>query len=160
MGTGDASAIPRTGDADLPICTGNAIMHTPEDLPRVLDAVAASLRPGGTMSFESRNPALREWERWTPQATLTDRDTHLGRLREWLEVTDVDDTGRVVFDAHNVPPGEQDRVYTSVLYFRTAEELGNQLDAAGFHHITIAGDWDGTPVEEHSRILLVRAERA
>jgi SAM-dependent methyltransferase len=157
---GDATAIPATGDADLAICTGNAIMHvTPEDLPTVLNALAASLRPGGTVSFESRNPAFREWERWTPEATLGERDTHLGRLREWLEVTDVDDSGRVVFDAHNLLPDEEDRIYTSVLYFRTAEELHDHLETAGFHHVTVTGNWDGEPVDDNSRILLFRAER-
>lgn len=157
---GDATAIPVTGDADLVVCTGNAIMHVgPADLPTVLDAVAASLRPGGTVSFDSRNPAFREWERWTPEATLGERDTAVGRLREWLEVTDVDDSGRVVFDAHNVFPDGQDRVYTSVLHFRTAEEFIEQLRAAGFSGITVAGNWDGSPVDHESRILLFRAER-
>lgn len=73
-------------------------------------AALAALRSGGIVSFESRNPAFREWERWTPEATRGERVTSVGRLREWHDVTDVRE-GRVVFDAHNVFPDGEDRVY-------------------------------------------------
>jgi SAM-dependent methyltransferase len=157
---GDAAALPATAAADLAICTGNAIMHVrPHELPATLTSLAGALRSGGTLSFESRNPAYREWERWTPEATYGERDAPVGRLREWLEVTDVDD-GRVVFDAHNVFPDGEVRVYTSVLFFRTAEEFATELSRAGFTDIICNGDWRGGPVEDGSSFLLFRARRA
>jgi SAM-dependent methyltransferase len=157
---GDAAALPATATADLAICTGNAIMHIgPDELPSTLTSLAGALRPGGTLSFESRNPADRAWERWTPEATYSERDTPVGRLREWLEVTDVDD-GRVVFDAHNVFPDGEVRMYTSVLFFRSADEFATELSRAGFTDIVCSGDWRGGPVENGSRILLFRARRA
>jgi SAM-dependent methyltransferase len=70
----DASALAPTGTADLAICTGNAIMQvTPAELPLTLRSIAAALRPGGVVSFESRNPACRAWEHWTPEATYSER---------------------------------------------------------------------------------------
>jgi SAM-dependent methyltransferase len=156
---GDAAALAPTGTADLAICTGNAIMHiSPEDLPAALTSLARALRPGGTLGFETRNPAYREWERWTPEATYGERDTAAGRLREWLEVTEVA-KGRVVFDAHNVFPDGEHRVYTSVLFFRTAKEFETALDSAGFTAVAVSGDWHGAPVEERSVILVFRATR-
>jgi SAM-dependent methyltransferase len=157
---GDASALPPDGAADLAICTGNAIMHvSPEDLPSTLASLAAALRSGATLSFESRNPAARSWEPWTPEATYTERRTPVGHLREWLDVTDARD-GRVVFDAHNVFPDGEDRVYTSVLFFRTAEEFQRELGLAGFTGIAWAGDWRGTPAGEASSFFVFRARRA
>ncbi len=154
---GDARALAPTGAADLAICTGNAIMHVnPGELPMTLTSLAGALRPGGTLSFESRNPSDRGWERWTPEATYGERVTPVGHLREWLEVTDVSD-GRVVFDAHNVFPDGQDRVYTSILYFRTAEEFQQALDLAGFTDVAWTGDWHGAPVEDKSRFFVIRA---
>jgi SAM-dependent methyltransferase len=154
---GDASAIEATGTVDLAICTGNAIMHiAPRELPETLRRLADALRPGGIFSFESRNPARREWESWTREATYGERMTSFGLLREWLEVTNIDG-GRVVFDAHNVFPGGEDRVYTSALHFRTAEELTRDLTSAGFTDITVWGDWRGAPVTDDSKILVVRA---
>lgn len=99
---GDATALPGSGDVDLVVCTGNAIQHiSTEELPTALIHIAGALRPGGIVSFESRNPSFREWERRTPQATVGERETPFGHLREWLEVTSVDDARRVVFDAQH-----------------------------------------------------------
>jgi SAM-dependent methyltransferase len=156
---GDASALARTGTADLVLCTGNAIMHvSPEELPSTLTSIAGALRTNGIVSFETRNPAHRAWQHWTPEATYSERVTSAGRLREWLEVIDVSE-GRVVFDAHNVFPDGEDRIYTSTLFFRSAEQIQRELEAAGFRAITCAGDWRGAPVEEESRILVFRALR-
>jgi SAM-dependent methyltransferase len=157
---GDARALPPTGTADLAICTGNAIMHvSPEELPSTLTSLAKVLRSGGTLSFDSRNSAYRAWERWTPEATYSERVTQAGHLREWLDVTDISD-GRVVFDAHNVFPNGEDRVYTSILFFRPAEEFRRELDLAGFTDIAWTGDWHGAPVEDTSRFFVFRARRA
>lgn len=157
---GDASVLAPNGAADLAICTGNAIMHvSPEELPSTLRSLAAALRPGATLSFESRNPANRGWERWTREATYGERATPVGYLREWLDVTDVR-KGRVVFDAHNVFPDGEHRVYTSILFFRTAEEFQRELDLAGFADIAWTGDWHGAPVEDRSRFFVFRARRA
>jgi SAM-dependent methyltransferase len=156
---GDASALAPSGTADLALCTGNAIMHvSPEELLSTLTSIAAALRRGGIVSFESRNPACREWERWTPETTYSERDVPAGHLREWLDVTDVQG-GRVVFEAHNVFPDGEDRVYTSILFFRGAEEFQRELDMAAFTDIRWTGDWQGAPAEDTSRILVFRARR-
>jgi SAM-dependent methyltransferase len=154
---GDASAIPPGTRADLVLCTGNAIMQIgPAGLPPTLRSVAAALRPGGVLSFDTRNPAYRAWEHWTREETYSDRVTPIGHLREWLEVTEVRD-GRVVFDAHNVFDDGSDRVYTNVLYFRDAAELRRELEAAGFTDVTWTGGWHGGPADERSRFFVFRA---
>ena len=154
---GDASRIPPTGTADLAICTGNAIQHLDAgQLQDGLTSLAAALRPGGMLSFDSRNPAYREWERWTPVATYRERVTPVGQLREWLEVTEVDG-GRVAFDAHNVFPDGTDRVYRNTLHFRTAGEFRRGLAQAGFTSIKASGDWRGAPVSDESPILVFLA---
>ncbi|GAA1406350.1 class I SAM-dependent methyltransferase [Catellatospora coxensis] len=157
---GDATVLPPAGTADLAVCTGNAIMHlAPDELPATLAALAGALRPGGVFAFETRNPAYREWERWTLEATHGERVTPVGRLREWLDVTEVAD-GRVTFDAHNVFPDGTDRVYTSVLYFRSAERFRQELESAGFTDVACDGDWRGGPVGDGSRLFVFRARRA
>jgi SAM-dependent methyltransferase len=156
---GDATSIPPTGDVDLVLCTGNAIMHLDaNDLTAALRRIRNGLRHGGVLSFETRNPAAREWEQWTREATYGERDTHLGLLAEWLEVTDVTG-GRVIFDAHNVFPDGDDRVYTSVLFFRDADALRAALHDAGFDQVEIGGGWLGESVTSTSRVLVVLAKR-
>jgi SAM-dependent methyltransferase len=156
---GDATAIAPTGDVDLVLCTGNAIMHLDrEDLRVALDRIHAALRPGGVVSFESRHPEARAWEQWTREATYGERDTALGRLTEWLEVTEV--TGeRVAFDAHNVLPTGEDRVSTTVLHFRAAGTFRTALHDAGFGDVEVDGGWRGEDVTAASRLLVFRARR-
>jgi hypothetical protein len=59
----------------------------------------------------------------------------LGFLREWHEVTGVCN-GRVVYDRHTMFPNCEDRDYTSVAFFLTAEELKRELERAKFMDIT------------------------
>jgi SAM-dependent methyltransferase len=156
---GDASMLPIDGTVDLIVCTGNAIMHlAPDEVREAARRAAGALRPGGTIAFESRNPEHREWEQWTPEATLGERNTALGRLREWLEVTEVRDDGRVTFDAHNLLADGPDRVYRSVLHFRDPAIFDRVLRDAGFVRIGIDGGWRGERVTGDSRLLVVRAE--
>ncbi|MEV8377196.1 class I SAM-dependent methyltransferase [Kribbella sp. NPDC056861] len=157
---GDAGAIEGTGDADLAVSTGNTMMHiSSDDLPRALEALAAVLRPGGVLSFESRNPAARAWEEWNPDATYFERGIPGAPVREWMEVTEVDN-GRVVFDAHNVFEDGSDAVSTCTLYFRTAEELTAALSTAGFTDIQIYDCWHQQPVTEETRLFVFRATKA
>ena len=55
---GSPDTIDRAGDVDLVLSSGNTMMHvSTEDHPAVLASLAGALKPGGVISFESRNPA-------------------------------------------------------------------------------------------------------
>lgn len=156
---GDASAIAATGDVDLVLSSGNTIMHIPgDDFSPALKSCAGALRSGGAITFETRNPAVRAWESWTKEATYGERDTPAGYLREWVEVTEVDGD-RVAFDAHNVFDDGRDAVYTTTLYFRSAEEIIAALDDAGFGAVTIHGGWHNEPATPTSRLLVLHATK-
>lgn len=159
---GDARTIPATRDADLVISSGNAMMHVPPaELVVTLCSVAAALRPGGCFAFDTRNPDRRAWAKWTKAATFSERVTPFGHLREWIEVTMANqEAGEVVFDAHNVIDGGEDRVYSSVLYFRSPEELHAALTGAGFTDVEMAGGSRGEPLTNESASLVVTASRA
>ncbi|GAA0933183.1 class I SAM-dependent methyltransferase [Kribbella koreensis] len=157
---GDAGAVLPAGDADLVVSSGNTMMHiTADDFPWVLEALAAALKPGGVLSFESRNPAARAWEQWGPEATYSERDTPAGHLKEWMEVTEVGN-GRVVFDAHNVFEDGVDTVYTTTLYFRTVDELRAGLEKAGFGDVEVYGGWHEQQLTDDSRLFVVRATKS
>lgn len=154
---GDATAIAPSGNIDLVICTGNTIMHLDhDDLGTALSRIRKALRSGGTLSFESRNPTLREWEQWTREATYSKRSTILGPLTEWIEVTDVTDE-RVTFDAHNILATGEHRTYTNVLYFRGPDAFRAALHGAGFGEVEIAGGWLGEPAPRIAPIFVYRA---
>lgn len=156
---GDATVLDAAGDADLAVSSGNTMMHiSPDDYPTTLERLAAALRPGGVFSFETRNPEARAWERWNPTETYTERETPFGLLRERFRVTEVDQ-GRVVFDAHNVFQDGREAVYTTVLYFRSADDITADLQRAGFGDIVVRGGWHNEPVSAASHVLVFRATR-
>jgi SAM-dependent methyltransferase len=66
---GDASQIGEP-NADLAIMTGHVAQFflTDESWRGALVGLHRALRPGGTLSFESRSPSAREWDSWTRDA--------------------------------------------------------------------------------------------
>jgi 2-polyprenyl-3-methyl-5-hydroxy-6-metoxy-1,4-benzoquinol methylase len=153
---GDATTIEPTADVDLAVSTGNTIMHI-EALPAVLHTLAAALKPGGVLSFETRNPAARAWEHWGRDATYSERDTPVGHLREWLDITSTAN-GRITFNAHNIFEDGREVVLPNTLYFRPAEEITTDLHAAGFTDIVLHGGWHQEPAAD-ARLYVFRATR-
>ncbi|USQ79047.1 class I SAM-dependent methyltransferase [Ornithinimicrobium faecis] len=154
---GDATALPPL-QVDLATMTANVaqVFLTDDAWAQTLEAVHAALRPGGHLAFESRVPAVRGWEGWTPESTRATTDVPgLGPLTEWMEVTDVrEDPLLVSFTAHNEFPGGSDVVSASTLRFRSQEEFESSLVAAGFEGVQV-GDLPYAP----GRGWLVRARR-
>ena len=139
---GDAAWIRRT-DADLVVMTGNVaqVISSDDAWDATLRHVHMALRPGGTLAFDSRNPAARAWETWTPEATREHLAAPDGAVETWLEVTGIDD-GLVHLVGHNVfaATGE-DVLGASSLRFRTEDDLTSSLHRAGFEVADVYGDW-------------------
>jgi len=148
-------------DADLVVMSGNVAQVIVGDAwPRTLEDVCRALRPGGTLAFESRNPAARAWTRWTRPATWGRRETGNGPVVEWLDVTDVQGDGTVTFDAHSVYEGSQEHLVSTVtLAFRSRQQLESDLAAAGLELVAVHGGWREEPVDATSALLVVEALR-
>lgn len=150
---GDSTAAP-SGPFDLVVMTGNVVQHISDDeWPRTLRDLRARMRPGGTLSFESRNPAFREWESWS-SGTSTTRGTAHGSFTEWMDVEVVDD--RIVrFRAGNLFTSTGETITDEQsLVFRDRTELESDLRTAGFAVDRVAGGWDGTPFDGTSRLMI------
>jgi ubiquinone/menaquinone biosynthesis C-methylase UbiE len=167
---GDASALPFVGAADLLVMTGHVAQVFLDDAAFAATLVAArrAVRRGGAIAFESRNPAARAWENWTPARSLRRIEAPDGRAVDvWHERHAAPDplaTGRVAFTTHYrfmAKPGsniaEETLQATSELRFRTRAELAKLLNEAGFATIDWYGDWHRAPVDDTSRELIAVA---
>jgi SAM-dependent methyltransferase len=88
---GDASALPAL-EVDLATMTGNVAqaITRPDDWERALAGVREALRPGGHLVFETRDPAVRGWEEWTPEQThQTVALDGVGEVEQWTDLTEV-----------------------------------------------------------------------
>lgn len=153
---GDSRQLPETS-VDLAVMTGNVAQHIgDEDWARTLLDLRRALRHGGTLAFESRNPAAEAWLGWTSTERTT-RGTAHGPLEEWSEAEEVaPGVVRLVASNRFTDTGET-IVETVTLHFRTRSELERQLDAAGFAVTAVFGDWQRGPVVDSSAVLVVTA---
>jgi SAM-dependent methyltransferase len=153
---GDATALP-DWPADLVTMTGNAAQAVLDDAwPATLAGVRRALRAGGLFAFESRVPARRAWEGWTPERTRLRRQVGgLGTVETWAALTEV--AGPLVSFRHTyLFPDGTELTSDSTLRFRSLAELRADLAAAG---LTVADvrDAPDRPGLEHV-VLAVRAD--
>ena len=158
---GTSSAL---GDAefDVALMTGHVVQAIvdPDDWAETLADLRRVLAPGGTLAFDTRDPAARAWERWNPVesregVTLTDGSQVVG----WYDVTAVSGDGVVTFDDHRLLADGTETVDEWRLAFRPEERLRDDLRGAGFEVVSVEGGWHGEPVGAGVGELVVVAHR-
>ena len=147
---------------DLIAMTGHAFqcLLTDEDIASALDAMRRHLGPDGRAIFDTRNPLVRCWERWTPERTRGVFDGPGGRFRK--EVSAVrDEEARVVTytETFTMPDGSVRRA-TARLRDLRREELEAMLRSAGLRPAEVLGDWRGAPWRDDSPEIVVVAAPA
>jgi SAM-dependent methyltransferase len=130
---GDAAAVPDLR-ADLAVMTGNAAQAVvePLDWAVVLRGAHRALRPGGRLALETRDPARRAWEQWTPARTRRSVDVPgAGVVEAWTEVTAVDLPLVTFRTTYAFAADGQVLTSESTLRFRDRDEVAADLDAHG-----------------------------
>lgn len=149
---GRAVDIAWEGEFDLAFMASNAfqVFVTDEELRDSLAAIRAALREGGRFVFGTRNPAVRAWERWTPENAAEAVD-HQGReLRVEHRVESVVDGVVTMTETTAARDGEPLRVDRGVLRFLDAAGIDRFLDGAGFETAERYGDWRRGPLTDAS----------
>jgi SAM-dependent methyltransferase len=138
---GDAAAVTVT-DRDVAVLTGNTAQAIidPGQWAGTLQAISASLRPGGHLAFETRDPAARAWTQWTRAATRRVRDVAgVGPVESWVEVTAVEGP-LVTFGWTWIFAQDGARLTsTSTLRFRGRDEVDADLRAHGYDVVEVRG---------------------
>lgn len=140
--------------------TGNAIQQLDgAQLAAALDALAAALRPGGVLAFETRNPAERAWEDWEAEPSSR-RETPDGPLRARTEIDPPDADGTVRMTCRTVFEATGEEVTELMeLTFRDLPTLAAALRAAGFDDVDAWADWERSPFTGEGRLIVIEARR-
>ncbi|MDI5973143.1 class I SAM-dependent methyltransferase [Streptomyces sp. SL13] len=159
---GAARSAPGDGEFELAVMTGHAFQQllTDEEVAASLTAIRRALTVGGRFVFETRNPAHRSWERWTPRHG-TDVVAPTGeRVRVEHEVCVPFDGDTVTFtETCRGPDLPQPLVSRATLRFLTADRLDVLLAAAGLAVEARYGDWTRDPLTDDSPEIITVARR-
>lgn len=150
----DARTLDLNRRFDLIVMTGHAfqVLLTDDDRAKALASVARHLAPAGRFVFDSRNPAVREWETWRPDSSRRAfDDPELGPVEAW---DDVDwDEARQILTYETVyrarATGLAFRAEARIA-FPSRDVLTRQIADAGFTVERWLGDWTGAPPETDS----------
>jgi SAM-dependent methyltransferase len=161
---GPAAALDRVREFDLITMTGHAFQVLIEDaeLRAVLAAVHAALKGDGRFAFETRNPAARAWEQWTPEHVLQVADGQGTAMRVTLQVETPFDGRTVSFaQIYSCESWDAPQVSRSVLRFVDAVGIARFLTEAGFVIEEQFGDFERRPLTRASPeiVTIARARR-
>lgn len=155
---GTAPSLPPL-QVDAAFMTGNVaqVFTTDEAWSATLAAIRRSLRPGGVLVFETRDPARMVWEHWTPDRTFVKVDVPgVGPVEAWSELTTVD--GELVTFSSTTAFRDEDVEIesTSTLRFRERADVAASLIDAGF---TVDDVRDAPDRPGHEFVFLARRPR-
>jgi SAM-dependent methyltransferase len=167
---GDATSL-KEFNADLAIMTGHvAQFHLKiEEWNNALKSIYKSLKPGGYLVFESRNPVVQPWNNpnqennkgwYAPNFHRVLNDPIEGQIDLRSELIEVD--GELVNSVTYYLFTKTGRELTTsnTLIFRTRSEIEQSLKDAGFTIETVYGDWDGSIANDKSPEFIFVAKKS
>src|SRR3984957_10242877 len=148
---------------DLIVMTGHAfqVLVTDDDVQVALAAVRTALTDKGRFVFETRNPSVRAWERWTPENAIEETDPRgdIVRMAHQVETPVTGDLVRFT-TTYSSPGWDRPQESRSTLRFLDAAALSEHLAAAGLVIEDQFGDWDRQPLDERSPEIITVARRS
>jgi SAM-dependent methyltransferase len=123
---------------DLVTMTGNVaqVFLGDDEWNAVLRVARHSLRRGGRIVFEVRDPSQRAWESWTKRESLTRALVpHIGVVESWAEVRSV--AGQLVTFTTTFNVGGQILTSESTLRFRSRDDIEVSINSAGLSLVEV-----------------------
>lgn len=144
---------------DLIVMTGHVfqVFLSDDEVRAVLTNLRRHLAPGGRIAFETRNPALREWETWTPELTREQVAVpDIGPVTVHYAVTH-EDARTITFETHFDFGGGDIVVTPTSLRLMDQVTLTRLVKESGLRPLEWYGDWDRGPVGPRSPEIIVIA---
>lgn len=130
---GDATALPSLA-VELATMTANVAQAivSQADWHGTLSGIHRALRSGGSLVFETRDPACKAWRTWNRDASYSVTDVRdVGPVESWFDLTDVS-LPLVSFRSTCAFPDGEIVVSDSTLRFRERDEIATDLDTHGY----------------------------
>ncbi|MGP5195755.1 class I SAM-dependent methyltransferase [Arthrobacter rhombi] len=158
---GTSARIPDGVLFDIAIMTSHVAQAISDDAAwaQTLEDLHRALVSGGRLIFDSRDPAARVWERWTPGNTAGSYTLPDGTsVTTWIGGARLEN-GVLRLTENRARPGHPEETSTLKLAFRSEAQLRADLTTAGFILERVLGGWDGEAVGEGQGELIVMARK-
>ena len=159
---GDLTSVGWERAFDLIVMTGHAfqVFVEDDDLRASLTAARRALTGDGRFIFETRNPSVRAWERWTPENAIegTDAKGNVVRMAHDVETPVSGDLVRFT-TTYSSPGWDRPQQSRSTLRFLDVTTLAEHIALAGLVIEEQFGDWDRQPLSETSPEIITSARR-
>ena len=160
---GDLGSTAWEQEFDLVVMTGHAfqVFVGDDELRDSLSAMRSALTDDGRFAFETRNPLVREWERWTAdnRVEVTDASGAVVRMEHEVETPIEGDIVRFSV-SYTSPRWDRPQVSWSTLRFLDASSLSTLLSGAEMAIDKQFGDWAGEPLTDTSPEIITIARRS
>ena len=143
---GDLGTVSFDHEFDLVIMTGHVfqVFLTDDEVTAALAAVRTALADGGRYAFETLNPRLRPWEKWTNSAEVVAADGAIV-IAANTDPRMVDGGIVDVVGKFSSPSWEREVLCPSSFRFMEVEALDGLLSQAGLAVVERYGLWDRRP---------------
>jgi ubiquinone/menaquinone biosynthesis C-methylase UbiE len=159
---GDLASVSFDREFDLVVMTGHTfqVLVEDRDLRAALASIRRSLTDDGCFAFETRNPLVREWERWTPEKFAEVTDAH-GAVVRMSRAVQTPFQGDLVSFTHTFtsPGWDHPQISRSTLRFLDANSLRSFLSEAGLEIEQQYGDWNRQSLRADSPEIITLAKR-
>ncbi len=159
---GDLASVGWDQEFDLIVMTGHAfqVFVTDNEVRASLAAIRSALTEDGRFVFETRNPLVREWQRWTPDRAVEVSDASGAVVRMEQQVETPVEGDVVCFTLTFTSAGwDRPRVSRSTLRFLDADSLSAFLSGAGLAIEEQFGDWTRHALTDTSPEIITIARR-
>lgn len=159
---GTAASMGWDGDFNQAIMMSHAFqcLVTDDHIRPSLAAIRRSLVEGGKFTFETRNPAVRAWEKWTPDNSIDVVDPAGRELRITYHVDSVAKDVVTFTETTGDRHGTTLRIDRATLRFLDAAALATFLDDAGFVIDAQYGGWSGEAFGQTAAEIITVAKAA
>lgn len=159
---GDLSTVDYEREFDLIVMTGHVFQVFVEDehIRDTLGSARLALTADGRFAFETRNPAVRSWERWVPENAVEVLHPAGGVVRMEHQFDAPVESDVVSFTAtYSSPTLDEPLKSRSTLRFLDADALSTFLTEAGLAIDEQFGDWDRSPLTATSPEIITITRR-
>jgi SAM-dependent methyltransferase len=159
---GKAASVGWEREFALAFMNGHAfqVFVTDDELRGSLAAIRRALREDGRFAFETRNPAARAWEAWSPENATEVVDEPGRHVRVSHQVESVHGDVVTITETTSDRDGTTLRVDRADLRFLDVDTLDAFLLDAGFEVESRYGDFSGTPFAPSSPEIVTIARAA